>query len=78
VWLDVRERVGADAIVQCDLGERRNTHQPLPALRPMADEILAVICQRLRRDGRLVDGGPADAIVHRPPFAELTGGAAPS
>jgi glucosyl-3-phosphoglycerate synthase len=76
--LDVRDRVGAEAIVQSDLGERRNTHQPLPALRPMADEILSVICERLRRDGRLVDGGPADAIVYRPPFAELTGGAARS
>jgi glucosyl-3-phosphoglycerate synthase len=76
--LDVRERVGADAIVQCDLGERRNAHQPLPALRPMADEILTVICERLRRDGRLTDGGPDDAIIYRPPFAELTSGAAQS
>ncbi len=73
--LDVRERAGADAIVQCDLGERRNAHQPLPALRPMADEILAVVCERLRRDGRLLDGGPDDAIVYRPPFAELSGAA---
>jgi len=69
--IDVRERVGADAIVQCDLGERRNRHQPLPALRPMADEVLAVICERLRREGRLQDGGRDDAIVYRPPFAEL-------
>jgi len=75
--IDVRERVGAGAIVQCDLGERRNTHQPLPALRPMADEVLAVICERLRREGRLQDGGPEDAIVHRPPFADaMAGGAA--
>jgi len=76
--IDVRERVGADAIVQCDLGERRNRHQPLPALRPMADEVLAVICERLRREGRLQDGGPDDSIVYRPPFAEVMSGAAPS
>jgi glucosyl-3-phosphoglycerate synthase len=69
--LDVRERVGAAAIAQCDLGERRNSHQPLPALRPMADEVLSVVCERLRREGRLRDGGPEDAIVYRPPFAEV-------
>jgi len=67
--LDVRERVGAGAIVESDLGERRNHHQPLHALRPMAEEVLSVICERLRREGRLHDGGPEDSIVHRPPFA---------
>jgi glucosyl-3-phosphoglycerate synthase len=69
--LDVRELVGAAAIVQSDLGERRNRHQPLPALRPMADEVLAVVCERLRREGRLQDGGPTDSVVYRPPFAEV-------
>jgi glucosyl-3-phosphoglycerate synthase len=69
--LDVRELAGAAAIAQADLGERRNQHQPLPALRPMADVVLTVICERLRREGRLVDGGPEDTIVQRPPFAEL-------
>lgn len=67
--LDVRAEVGAGAIVESDLGERRNYHQPLHALRPMAEEVLAVVCERLRREGRLHDGGPDDAIVHRPPFA---------
>jgi glucosyl-3-phosphoglycerate synthase len=67
--LDMREEVGAGAIVECDLGERRNYHQPLHALRPMADQVLSVICERLRREGRLLDGGPQDTIVHRPPFA---------
>ncbi len=76
--VDVRERVGAAAIVQCDLGERRNFHQPLPALRPMADEVLAVICERLRRVGRLQDGGPDDSIVYRPPFADVMSGTTPS
>jgi hypothetical protein len=62
--------VGAGAIVESDLGERRNFHQPLHALRPMAEEVLAVVCERLRREGRLSDGGPHDAIVRRPPFAD--------
>ena len=69
--LDVRELVGADAIVQSDLGERRNRHQPLPALRPMAEEVLSVVCERMRREGRLQDGGPTDTVVYRPPFAEI-------
>ena len=36
---------GVDAMAQVDLGERRNDHQPLEALRPMAD---AVLRDRLR------------------------------
>jgi glucosyl-3-phosphoglycerate synthase len=70
--LDVRDTVGAGAIAEVDLGERRNQHQPLHALRPMAGQVLEVICERLRREGRLRDGGPEDAIVERPPFAELS------
>ncbi|NLT05190.1 MAG: glucosyl-3-phosphoglycerate synthase [Solirubrobacterales bacterium] len=76
--IDVLEREGAGAIAECDLGERRNQHQPLPALRPMAEQVLAVICERLRREGRLRDGGPEDGTVYRPPFAELAGAAAPA
>ncbi len=75
--LDVRELAGAAAIAQVDLGERRNQHQPLPALRPMADVVLAVVCERLRREGRLADGGPEDTIVARPPFAELAAASRP-
>jgi glucosyl-3-phosphoglycerate synthase len=69
--IDVHDLAGAAAIVQCDLGERRNFHQPLPALRPMAEEVLAVVCERLRVEGRLQDGGPEDSTVYRPPFAEI-------
>ncbi len=75
--LDGRELAGAAAIAQVDLGERRNQHQPLPALRPMADVVLAVVCERLRREGRLADGGPEDTIVARPPFAELAAASRP-
>ena len=69
--LDVREMVGAGAIAQVDIGERRNFHQPLEALRPMADAVLATVCERLRREGRLVADSPTSAIVERPPFASL-------
>ena len=70
--LDVREMVGAGAIAQVDIGERRNFHQPLEALRPMADTVLAAICERLRREGRLSDAGaPAHLPPVRPPFASL-------
>lgn len=68
---DVLELVGADAIAQVDVGERRNSHQPLPALRPMAEAVLAVVCERLRRDGRLDDRGAIEPPLERPPFASL-------
>lgn len=67
--LDVYELVGPQAMAESDLGERRNHHQPLHELRPMAEQVLATVCERLRRDGRLRDGGPADATTERPPFA---------
>lgn len=70
--LDVRDMVGAGAIAQVDIGERRNSHQPLEALRPMADTVLATVCKRLRGEGRLVVDAPLpQAIVERPPFASL-------
>ena len=43
--LDVYETAGAGAMAQCDVGERRNHHQPLDALRPMAETVLAVVCE---------------------------------
>jgi glucosyl-3-phosphoglycerate synthase len=70
--LDLRELVGAEAMVQVDLGERRNAHQPLEALRPMADAVLAAVAERLRRDGRLAPAArPAPPVVERPPHAAL-------
>jgi glucosyl-3-phosphoglycerate synthase len=61
--LDVHETAGVAAMAQVDVGERRNHHQPLDALRPMAETVLAVVC---RRQG-LATAGPE--IVTRPPFA---------
>jgi glucosyl-3-phosphoglycerate synthase len=69
--LEVRELVGAGAMVEVDVGERRNHHQSLDALRPMAEQVLSVVCERLRREGRLHDGGAKDSIVHRPPVAHI-------
>ena len=62
--LDVHDAVGAGAMAQCHLGERRNHHQPLDALRPMAETVLAVVCERQG----LATAGPE--IVTRPPFAD--------
>lgn len=61
--LDVRDAVGVAAMAQCQVGERRNHHQPLDALRPMAEAVLAVVCQHRGLD----TAGPE--IVRRPPFA---------
>ena len=67
--LDVRALVGAEAIAQVDIGERRNYHQPLHQLEPMADTVLATVCERLRREGRLLAETPQAMPPERPPWA---------
>jgi glucosyl-3-phosphoglycerate synthase len=75
--LDLRELIGAESMVQVDLGERRNAHQSLDALRPMADAVLAAVVERLRREGRLAPAERSEpAIVERPPYASLRDAAA--
>jgi glucosyl-3-phosphoglycerate synthase len=69
--LDVRALVGAGAIAQVDIGERRNFHQPLSQLEPMADTVLATVCDRLRREGRLSADTPHAMPPERPPWASL-------
>ena len=59
-------------MAQCDLGERRNHHQPLDALRPMAETVLAVVCDARR--GAWTTAGPRDrdaAPPLRPPPMSL-------
>ena len=73
--LDVRALEGAGAIVQVDIGERRNAHQPLAGLEPMAEAVLATVCERLRREGRLQAGTALAAPAERPPRASLPGAA---
>lgn len=67
--LDVHEQFGVDAMAQVDIGERRNTHQPLRQLEPMAETVLATVCDRLRREGRLRGEGPPPMPPPRPPWA---------
>ena len=78
--LDVRDAVGTGAIAQVDLEQRLNHHQPLSALGPMAYAVLAAICERLQREGRLdpeplapfqaADGALREVeLVQRPPLA---------
>jgi hypothetical protein len=80
--LHVRDAVGIEAMAQVDLDVRRNYHQPLTKLAPMAYSVLRVILERLRRDGRLVDDHApplqtADGqliqveLIERPPFASI-------
>jgi len=80
--LDVREAVGTGAIAQVDLEQRLNHHQPLSALGPMAYAVLATVCERLQREGRLeperlapfqaADGAVRDVVLmQRPPLASL-------
>jgi glucosyl-3-phosphoglycerate synthase len=50
------DELGSDRMAQVDLGERRNYHQPLERLGPMAESVLGVILDRLRAEGRLSPG----------------------
>jgi glucosyl-3-phosphoglycerate synthase len=81
--LHARERLGGtDAMAQVDLDVRHNYHQPLHRLGPMAYAVLGVVLERLRQDGRLLDGDApplqtADGqliqveLVERPPYASV-------
>lgn len=68
--IDAWKEVGGDAIAQADLDVRQNRHQPLSALRPMADAVLAAVVDRLVREGRLETERPA-GLVERPPLISL-------
>jgi len=80
--LHARDAIGIGAMAQVDLDERRNNHQPLPQLGPMAYAVLRVILERLRSEGRLADDHApplqtADGqlvqveLIERPPYATL-------
>ena len=70
--LDVHDALGGtEGMAQVDLDVRFNDHQPLARLAPMADAVLGVIHERLRREGRLADGPLAAELVERPPFSTV-------
>jgi glucosyl-3-phosphoglycerate synthase len=60
---------GTDAMAQVDLEVRRNRHQALQALAPMAREVLGAVMERLHAEGRLIDDHSPP--VERPPYATL-------
>jgi glucosyl-3-phosphoglycerate synthase len=68
--IDAWKEVGIEAIAQADLDVRQNRHQPLSALRPMADAVLAAVLERLAREGRYSGERPG-GIVERPPLESL-------
>jgi glucosyl-3-phosphoglycerate synthase len=79
--IDAYRDLGLDGIAQVDLDEHNNRHQPLSALEPMAQTVLATVARRLQQDGRLqgevrlpqegrldgIDGAP----LERPPLNSL-------
>jgi len=67
--IDVWRTVGSEGMAQVDLDERRNRHQRLSALTPMAVAVLATVARRLESEGRL--RGSGDGPVERPPLASL-------
>jgi glucosyl-3-phosphoglycerate synthase len=80
--LHARDLIGVERMGQVDLEQRLNSHQALTELTPMAYAVLRVILERLRREGRLLDGQApplqtADGrlievdLVERPPYATL-------
>jgi glucosyl-3-phosphoglycerate synthase len=80
--LHARDLLGIERMGQVDLEVRRNRHQSLPQLGPMAYAVLRVILERLRQDGRLLDDHApplqtADGrliqveLVERPPYASI-------
>jgi glucosyl-3-phosphoglycerate synthase len=73
--IDAEREAGVDAIAQVDLDERLNRHQPLSALAPMADAVLAAVTERLEREGRLVPAANRAALIERPPLRSVRMGA---
>jgi len=67
--IDAWSAVGIDAMAQVDLDVRQNRHQPLSALRPMADAVLAAVIDRLVRAAPPT--AAAGPVTERPPNRTL-------
>jgi len=69
--IDIWKAIGIDGMVQVDIGERRQPHQPLKALGGMASTVLAAVCAQLADEGRMArDAVPAPDFVVRPPLVQ--------
>jgi glucosyl-3-phosphoglycerate synthase len=61
--IDVWRTLGLGGIAQVDLDEHRNRHQPLSALAPMAQTVLATLARRMAQEGRLSDAEDSAAAL---------------
>jgi glucosyl-3-phosphoglycerate synthase len=75
--LDAHATVGTGGLAQVDLDVRQNAHQPLADLGAMAHAVLAAVCSRLAREGRLTDqlAEAAVEVIERPPSRMLSAAA---
>jgi glucosyl-3-phosphoglycerate synthase len=71
--LEAWHLLGGEGVAQVDLEEHRNSHQPLSALAPMAQTVLATIAVRMQREGRLSGVELQEAVLERPPLAAMMG-----
>jgi glucosyl-3-phosphoglycerate synthase len=69
--IDAWHEVGLQRMAQVDLEEHHNRHQPLAALAPMAQTVLATLARRMEQEGRLAFGVGDHAPQERPPLASL-------
>jgi glucosyl-3-phosphoglycerate synthase len=69
--IDAHRKLGADSMAQVDLDTRRNRHQPLSSLVPMAAAVLAAVADRLEREGRLASSPAGAGLVERPPLSSV-------
>jgi glucosyl-3-phosphoglycerate synthase len=69
--IDAWHEVGLQRMAQVDLEEHHNRHQPLAALAPMAQTVLATLARRMEQEGRLAFGVGDHAPRERPPLASL-------
>jgi glucosyl-3-phosphoglycerate synthase len=64
ILVDALRLVGLDGLAQVDLSRRKHRNQEIGKLGRMSSEILQVVLERLRREGRLaLDAPPATELV---------------
>ncbi len=71
--IDIHRHAGVDAIAQVDLGERRHTNQPTPALGRMAYAISQAVLQRVAEEGRAPEELASDPGPYRRPVSDADG-----